>query len=106
MLSRPVVGSSNKITPATASQQRILTRVLKELAGDRNPSPLTPGDPWENTSSDNTVGHMSQAQLGHHCQHLHRSHRSKVRPDIKFSLGKPLPDSVGDALDTQTTGGL
>lgn len=56
-----------------------LTWVLEQLAGNGDPPPLTPRDPWENTTSNNTVGHVSQAQFGHDRRHLHRSQRLKVR---------------------------
>ncbi|TNN64320.1 hypothetical protein EYF80_025450 [Liparis tanakae] len=62
---------------ASLSLLQVLTRVLKELAGDGDPPPLASGDPGENTASNNTVGHVTQTQLGHHPRHLHRGQRSR-----------------------------
>lgn len=52
------------------------TWILKQLAGNGDPPPLAPRDPWEKTTSDDTVGHMGQTQLSHDRRHLHRSQRS------------------------------
>lgn len=56
-----------------------LTGVLKQLAGDGDPPPLTPRDAWEEATSDDGVGHVGEAELGHDCGHLGGSQRSKVR---------------------------
>lgn len=42
-----------------------LTGVLKQLAGDGDPPPLAPRDAREKTTSDDTVGHVGEAELGH-----------------------------------------
>lgn len=66
-----------------------LTRVLKQLAGDGDPSPLAPGDAREKTTSNDTVGHVGEAELSHDRRHLRGSQRSKVRgriPPQLFSL--------------------
>lgn len=44
-----------------------LTGVLKQLAGDGDPPPLTPRDAWEEAASGDRVGHVGEAELSHDC---------------------------------------